>query len=135
MTLEELDQRFPNGLDDADITSILVDYEQCAATFHLNLRSNSPDSSDRDVYSPAILRMTGLYYLSIEPPDLEHLDRLSRRKVTVAGSSEGPNTFPQFNEIKSRLTSNSFCCRFFVHDWNSFIHVGAADAELRLVGC
>jgi hypothetical protein len=128
MTFEELDRRFPNGLSDAEITFIGVDYRDRTATLHLNLRGNPSESADRDVYSHAVLRATGIYYVSIDSPDPDHLFYPRREKITVDGLPEDPQDFPLFDHLGPKLSVGSFCCRFFVHDWNS-IHIAASDAE------
>lgn len=122
MTFEELDRRFPNGCDDAQIIGATVDYE--------NLRGNSPDSPDCDVYARAVLTPRGVYYMSIEPPDPDHLFYPEHDKITVDGLPEDQHDFPLFGYLKPKLPVGAFCCRFFVHDWNSFIHIATADAEL-----
>jgi hypothetical protein len=129
MTFEELDQMFPNGLDDAEVTGVVIDYGGRTATFQLNLRGNPPDSPERDVYRPALLKARGIYYVSIEPPDSDHLFSPHHGKVIVDGLPEDRQDFPLFQSLKPRLPIGAFCCRFFVHDWNSFIHIAAADAE------
>jgi hypothetical protein len=128
MIFEELDQRFPNGFVDAHITSISVDYQKHTATLHLIMRGNAADSPDFDVYAPAVLTARKIYYVAIEPPDSAHLLGPEREKITVDGLSEDMND-PHFGQFKSKLPVGVFCCRFFVHDWNSFIHIGAAEAE------
>lgn len=129
MTFEEFDQRFPNGFSDAEIFSINIDYETRIVTLTFNLRGNSPHSPDRDVYARAELTVRGIYYVSIDPPDRAHLFGPEREKITVDGFPEGTHDFPLFADLKPKLPAGAFCCRFFVHDWNSFIHIGAADAE------
>lgn len=129
MTFEELDQRFPNGFDDAEITAIAIDYSRRQAILKLNLRQTSPDGPDRDVYTHAQVRVVDFYYFSIEPPDSDHVFPVEREKITVDGLPEDPNDFEPFANIKSKLPDGAFHCRFFVHDWNSFIHVAARDAE------
>jgi hypothetical protein len=129
MTFDELDQRFPNGFDDAEITGIVIDYRGRTATFQLNLRGNPPDSPERDVYAHAVLKTRGIYYVSIEPPDRDHLFYAQHGKITVDGLPEDPQHFAPFGHLKPTLPAGAFCCRFFVHDWNSFIHIAAADAE------
>jgi hypothetical protein len=133
MTFEELDQRFPNGFVDAEIIGMSVDYREHIAKLQLNLRGNSPDSPDHDVYARAVLTARGIYYVSIEPPDPDHLFGPKREKITVDGLPEDPKTFPLLEHVKSKVPVEAFCCRFFVHDWNSFIHIGAADAEFSWV--
>lgn len=129
MTFEELDQRFPNGFDDAEITSLTVDYQGRVVKIQLNLRCNLPDSSNRDEYTRAVLTVREFYYFSIEPPDADHLFYPGRSKITFDGLPEDPHTFPLFGHLKSKLPVGAFCCRFYVHDWNSFIHMAATDAE------
>jgi hypothetical protein len=50
MTFEELDQKFPNGFDDAEKISQRSDYRNRAARLELHLRGNQPDSSDSQGY-------------------------------------------------------------------------------------
>lgn len=129
MTFEELDQRFPNGLDDAEITKLTIDYGNRNTTVQLNMRGNSPDRPDSEKYRLAMLTLHQFYYLSIEPPDSDHLFYPERTKITVDGLSEDSGAFPLFGQLKSNLPAGAFCCRFYVHDWNSFIHIAAREAQ------
>ena len=129
MTFEELDKRYPNGLDDAELASVEIDYRKHQATFHLSLRRSPPDSPDADVYTRAVLRLRGIYYISIEAPDRDHLFYPQENRVVVDGLPEDPDDFELFRSLRPKLPVGAFCCRFFVHDWNSFIHVAAAEAE------
>jgi hypothetical protein len=70
-----------------------------------------------------------IYYVTIEPPDPDHLFYPKRGKITVDGLTEDPQNFPLFNHLQPKLPVGAFCCRFFVHDWNSFIHIAAVTAE------
>jgi hypothetical protein len=133
MTSEELDQRFPNGLVDAEITGLAVDYSNRSAMLRMKLRCSPPDSSDRDVYTPAVLTVREIFYLSIEPPDLERLFSAKRSTITVDGLPENPEEFLLLGHLKSRLPAGAFCCRFYVHDWNSFIHLAAGSADFSAV--
>ena len=132
MTFEELDRRFPNGFDDAEIHDITLDYRTRTATLQLNLRGNLPDSPDHDVYERAVLTLRAFYYLSIDPPDSDHLSS-QWRKITVDGLPEDPAQFPLFDRLKSTFPAAAFCCRFYVHDWNSFIHIAAKDADFSWI--
>ena len=133
MTFEELDQRFPNGFDDAEICSLTLDYQDRIATLQLKLRGNLPDSPDRDVYARAVLTLRGFYYVSIDPPDPDHLFYPQSSKVAVDGFPEDSSQFPLFEHLKPKLSSGAFCCRFYVHDWNSFIHIAAKDAQFSWI--
>ena len=127
MTFEELDQKYPNGFVDAEISSLTIDYQNRTATLHLSLRGNLPDSPDRDRYDRAVLTLRGFYYFSIEPPDSDHLSSPQGR-IQVGGFPEDPSKFPLFEHLKPKLSADAFCCRFYVHDWNSFIHIAAESA-------
>ena len=133
MTFEELDKRFPNGFDDAQIISIKIDYSNRQARLKISLRGNPPEDPNRDEYRRAELTILGFYYISIEPPDADHLFYPGLSNVTVDGMPEDPKQFPLFELLQPKLAAGAFCCRFFVHDWNSFIHLAAKDAEFSWI--
>ncbi|HEY4950598.1 MAG TPA: hypothetical protein VIH88_09715 [Candidatus Acidoferrales bacterium] len=128
MTFEELDQKFPNGFDDAEISSVTINYQNRTANVQLNLRRNSPDGPDRDVYERAELKVVRFYYFSVEPPDTDHLT-FREKRIQVDGFPEDPSKFPLFESLRPTLPAGAFCCRLYVHDWNSFIHIAAEGAQ------
>ena len=132
MTFEELDQRFPNGFDDAEITSLTLDYQDRTAKLQLNLRGNPPDGPNRDEYQQAVLLLNGFYHFAIEPPDADYL-WYPQRSIQVNGYAEDASQFPLFEHLKPKMSGDAFCCRFYVHDWNSFIHIAAKDAQFSWV--
>jgi hypothetical protein len=133
MTFEELDQKYPNGFDDAEITCLTLDYRDRIAILELSLRGNLPESPKSQEYGRAVLRLREFYYFSIEPPDQDHLSRPWGAKITVDGLPEDSHDFPLFEYLRPTLARDAFCCRFFVHDWNSFIHIAAKSAEFLWV--
>jgi len=133
MTFEELDALYPNGFDDAEIEKLVLDYRNRTVEMQVNLRRNLPDRSNCDEYQRAILLLRRFYYFVTEPPDADHL-LYPERPIQVTGYPEDAKQFPIFEHLKSKLSSSAFCCRFYVHDWNSFIHIAASDAQLSWVG-
>ncbi len=125
-------QRLPNGFDDAEITGLTLDYQDRTAKLQLNLRGSPPDSPNRDEYQQAVLLLNGFYYFVIEPPDADHL-WYPQRSIQVNGYPEDASQFPLFEHLKPKVSGDAFCCRFYVHDWNSFIHIAAKDAQFSLV--
>jgi hypothetical protein len=99
----------------------------------MNPRCNPAESPDRDLYEKVVLKASEVYYVSIESPDPAHLLDPEQKKITVDGLPEDPHDFSQFRHLKPKLPAGAFFCRFFVHDWNSFIHIAAAEAELSRV--
>jgi len=47
----------------------------------------------------------------------------------VHGLPEDPSECPLLESLKPALPFGAFCCRFYVHDWNSFIHIAAENAQ------
>lgn len=129
MTFEELDAMYPNGFDDAYIEGLCLNYQNRTAELRLNLRGNAPDSPNCNEYRRALLTLRDFAYFVIEPPDADHLG-YPVRSVQVNGYSEDANNFPLFESLRPKLAPGWFCCRLYVHDWNSFVHVAAADAQL-----
>jgi len=128
MTFEELDHTYPNAFDDAELTSLTLNYEHRTARIELSVRGNPPDSPNSDEYKRAVLLLNEFYYFVIEPPDREHL-WYPQRSMQVDGYPEDAKQFPLFNDLKPKLTEHAFCCRFYVHDWNAFIHMAADNAQ------
>jgi hypothetical protein len=128
MTFDELDGRYANGFVDTKLEAIRVDYAMCAAELQLRLRLEEPGDN---TYSAATLRLSGLHYFVVEAPDgAERLDA-AQRGLTVDGLAEDAKKFQLAEKFVKR--EGEFCCRFFVHDWNSFIHVAAVSAEFERV--
>lgn len=126
MTFEELDALYPNGFVDAYLEKLSLDYQNRTAELRIILRGNPPDSPRE--YGRAVLSLRRFYYFVIEPPDDEHLS-YPVRPIQMDGFPEDPSHFPLFEYAKPGLSAGAFCCRLYVHDWNSFIHVAARDAE------
>ncbi|HEX4311118.1 MAG TPA: hypothetical protein VHZ25_13880 [Acidobacteriaceae bacterium] len=129
MTLDEFDQTYPNGLVDAEVTKLTIDYQTRAAKFAMNLRGNLPDEPNSQEYRQGILALRDFYYVSIEPPDSDHLFYPRQQKIVVSGHPEDPSQFTLFESVKPVLPASAFCCRLYVHDWNSFIHVAAEQGQ------
>jgi hypothetical protein len=129
MTLEEFNRTYPNALDDAELTNLALDYETRTASLQVNMRGNPPNAPSGHEYRKGVLQLNGFYYFVIEPPDADHL-WYPQRAIQFSAHPEDGETFSLFSQLKPKLTSNAFCCRLYVHDWNSFIHVAAKEAQL-----
>jgi hypothetical protein len=72
MTLEELENTLPNGLHDADVQGITVDYAQRKVTFDLAVwvgRMEDPPPERREAYKNGRIEISGLLFFVMEPPD------------------------------------------------------------------
>jgi hypothetical protein len=137
MTLEELDDRLPNGFHDAKLVSLSLDYVTRSATLHIGLHVGTPDSLDPEEYKIAILRVTGLCFCTVELPCPGEPFLPDGSPVNVSGYPEDPKSFEKVNESLTKINGllakcppGAWCYRFFSHDWNSFIHIAGTSVEL-----
>lgn len=130
MTLEEIQQSLPNGLHDARINSISLDYVQRQATFDLEISLADVDKEGPEIYRPATLHLAPFLYCVIEAPDSGYPFALNKPLRVDAGSDELIHGEP--TKLPEQLPEGAFTAWFFVKNWNSFIHIAALDAEIVL---
>jgi hypothetical protein len=131
MTFEELDDALPNGFHDAKVQKVAVDYVQRSVIMTMQLSVGTPDSANPDEYRGATLDVSGLCYYSIEPPDPTYPFLRGGSPVNVAGYPEDAEKFPALNALLPAMPKDVSCFRFFVHDWNSFVHIAARDVQIE----
>jgi hypothetical protein len=136
MTLDELDQKLPNGFHDAQIFSIEIDYAAGAAKFSLGLLVGWPEDPEpeRERYQKAELFLTGQCFCSIDPPFPTYSFIPDGRPIYVSGDPAQPDHLPALRELSAKFPPGTWCYRFFVHDWNGFIQIAARDARVTWVG-
>jgi hypothetical protein len=125
MTFDDAVRLLPNGLHDAELLSIAVDYRVPEAIIEVNVDVSRPDD-EVDSYRCARLRFLELQFLTIEPPDPKYD---SRGVSTIdAGSGHAPTS----GTVLPALGEGTSLCWLFVSGWNAFIHIAARDIELVL---
>jgi len=127
MTLEELENSLPNGLHDAEVKRIAVDYEQRKATLELTVwvgdMRDPPEQ--REAYKNGLIEISGLLFLVIEPPDPKY--PFQRADLTIDGCDMSKNLN---GELLRSLPAGSFFRSLWVNEWNAFIHIAAKKAEM-----
>jgi len=131
MTLEEIEQSLPNGLHDAQIIRIGLDYVNREVSLDMEIAWSNPDS-DSEVWRSATLILTSFLYCIIEAPDPEY-PFASRKGLLVDAGSEDPAS-QSGTQLPEKLPEGAFKCWFYVNDWNSFIYLAALNAEITLHG-
>ena len=129
MTLEELADTLPNGLHDAELLSLRIDYAQRLLSLDLRLLVGAPDApstAGREARRTARVTLRGLVYCVIDPPDARYL-RESGRSLTIDVGSGEPGTAPS---ALPPVPPGAFLAWIFVAQWNGFIRVAAHDAEV-----
>ena len=132
MTLEELARTLPNGFHDAEFRTVLLDYGRRRVLIDVSVWIGDMDAkfAPREGYRDGELVIDGLHFVVIEPPDPRY-PFAENTSLCVAGCS--PPSKSDFASV-SALPAGCFASRFFVNEWNSFIHVAARGANLTWKG-
>ena len=76
------------------------------------------------------MKLSGLLYWVIEPPDTNYPYVESKQLWVDAGSLASADFKPSVN-LPEPLPANAFASWFFIQNWNSFMYVAAMDASLE----
>jgi len=128
MTLEELENTLPNGLHDAEVQSLSVDYAHRSLALELMVWVGSMDDppEGREAYKTGRLEISGLVFLIMEPPDAKYPYRVeSRLTVDIVDPGTGLDA-----ELLASLPEGAFCHSFFVFQWNTCMHFAGKHAEM-----
>ena len=146
MTFDELDDSLPNGLHDAELLGLDVDWVQRKAAFRFVLwvAADVDDPRGAEVYRPissgtgwagpdgrpATVTFTGVHFLTIDPPQTAYAAPRQDRGLRIdAASGDPPDAAPP-----PTLPPETFRLWMFVSDWNAFIRLAARDVQLDWTG-
>jgi hypothetical protein len=131
MTLEEIENSLPNGLHDAEMHQLVVDYAKRTLTAELAVWVGDMDDPPdrRETYRVARIDVEGLLFLIMEPPDPKYpFDKSIKLTIDGCDMRESLNA-----SLLSSMPSKSFFRSFWVGEWNAFIHLAGADARFSWV--
>lgn len=130
MNLKELEASLPNGLHDAQLRHLEVDYTGRSASLVLSIWTGNSVGSTREareVYRTARITLHKLAFASVDAPE----------KVGGAGKlriDAGAGVAPTSNlRLPSNLPTTCFVHWIFVSEWNAFIHVAAEAASITWI--
>jgi hypothetical protein len=134
-TLAEIEHSLPFGLTNAELRRIDVDY--ASAKLSLDLGIVVSKLGHTDVRRNAKVTVTGLSVFVVEPPHSNYFDDYLEDGAGAPwiSTTEG-HACSVLNIDSSRLEEipakpDEFKFRLLVHDWNSYIHFRAKEAELQ----
>ena len=130
MTLDELAASLPNGLHDAELAAVALDFTKREAQLSLDIWIG--DDEEREAYRRAEIMLSGLAYWVSEPPD----PRYPYGEPEALRIDAGPSTKLSESE-RSKLPPipvDAFSNYIFVVDWNAFIYLAAQSAVLKWCG-
>jgi hypothetical protein len=128
MNFAEVEGSLPNGLHDAEVLKVEVDYRSktVAALVDLWVGSLSEAEAKRELYQRAVLEFRGVEYFAIDLPDVRYpYETATFRRVNPAEPSTS-SPVPK-NE-------RAFRVRLFVSEHNAFMHICASDVRVVLNG-
>jgi hypothetical protein len=123
VTFDEIARSLPNGLHDAELMRINVDYARGLASVFL--RIDMADGESQAWYRDAEIRLSGVSLLSIEPPR-----EIPLNAAKALWIDSGSGRAPKSEGLFPMLPEGTFLQWLYVSEWNAFIHVAARHAEL-----
>ena len=118
----------PNGLHDAQLRRLAMDYVRGELVLELDVWTGSMAATRREIYRPARVTLGAVAFLSIDPPGIrEELDVHTSIRIDAGN---GPAKDAQLPEAPSG-TSIAW---IFLADLNCFLHFAAGQASLAWTG-
>ena len=127
MTIEKLENKFPNGFHDAMLVGMVVDFPTESICIVLDVDCDDPDPN---VYTRIRFRLTGLSLFIVDPPDVR-ISLSYGDSIEASGYETSDKMLPDLESYRKNVPAGSFFYSFFLNHWNSFIHVAAISAELE----
>lgn len=132
MTMEELSRRLPNGLHDAYLLGLSVDYATGILRLELKLDVANDEinhaGGEDDGFRVGTVLIRGLAYFVIDAPPpiapgdasrLSYIDGIETREWQIDGSNLPP------------VCDGVFRYSIFMGDWNSYMHFAGTSAEIE----
>ena len=126
MNIDELESDLPNGFHDALLRTYSSDLEEQRAEFVLDVwvgDLHSTIHSERERRRAARLELLGLAYLVFDDPDPRYPAAQVSLQIDACAADENA-------DLARQVPEGGFAGRFFVTEWNAFIHFAAREAQL-----
>jgi hypothetical protein len=123
VTLEELEKTLPNGLHDAEVQRIAVDYKDRKLTLEVAVWVGDMDDPPerREAYKSGRIEISGLVFFVMEAPDPTY-PFTDRAELIIDGCDCSKNLN---RELLTKLPADAFFRSLWVNEWNAFIHIAA----------
>jgi len=128
VTLEELDEALPNGLHDARIARILLNYEEATVKLDVEILVGSPDEPKSDTYRNATVTFSKVLFSVVQMPENERIfgitgsiwfifQRLAREQLAA--------------KVAKAIPDNALCYSLYVLEWEACINLAAMEASFE----
>jgi hypothetical protein len=127
MTIAELEDKLPNGFHDSYLVSVSADFASATCCLEIDVDYDDPDPN---VFRRMRLRLRGLSFIAMEPPDPK--DSLPvKDTICISGGPTTEKMLPDLGVYCKSAPPGTFFYSFFLRDRNAFIHLAATDASLE----
>jgi hypothetical protein len=127
MTLDDLAAQLPNGLHDVRLRTYSAEPAHGRAELVVDVWIGDLQSAvmaERERRCPARLELLGLAYFVVDDRDLRYpVTGEAPVQIDACAADDDP-------ELARRVPPGGFAGRFFVTEWNAFIHFAALEARL-----
>ncbi len=134
MTLAQLDSTLANGFHDAEISRWEWNFLAASASFEMDFWV-ATDEADIDKRRPGTLELTGVIFISVDPPNPRDLDpkplRPNCEEIQIDGMPATADIFPGLPKLSAALPTGTEVFSFYVSNWNSFIHIACREATIK----
>ena len=133
MTIEEIRRSFPNGFHDSDILGIHIDYLRGEVIFLMDIDLSSPDMEVDEPNRTGELKLSGLLYCVIEPPDYSLAKEyvFCEDRLWIASDSSDFSLLKECPKLPEPIPDGGFRHWFFISGHNCFIYVAAMSAAFQ----
>ena len=131
MNLKEIETRLPNGLHDAILHCIEINYQYKKAKFSLEILIGGPLSREKKPWRMGELVLFDLCYCIIDAPFSDNI--CQKNELTIdSGSMKELKIKPKI-KLPKNVPDSYFKHWFFINEWNSFIYFAAKKAQFKYV--
>ena len=127
MTIDELAAELPNGFHDCLLRTFTSEPAERRAEFIVDIwlgDLRNALTSDRECRRRARLDLSGLAYLMVDNPDPRYpVTNGLPLQIDTCAADDNP-------ALAGQVPQGGFAGRFFVNEWNGFIHFAALEACL-----
>jgi hypothetical protein len=131
VNLDDLAAELPNGFHDAVLRTFSSDPDGGRAEFILDVwigDLQSAEAAERERRSLARLELLGLAYLRCDDAEKRHPGHEGAPlQIDACAANDDA-------ELARQVPQGGFAGRFFVTEWNGFIHFAAVEARLTWLG-
>lgn len=126
-------ERYPHAsFHDSTIKRIIVDFLAREAKFDCVVFIGDPDSRETQPReATGTLTLTGLLYISVEPPHSTYPYEKDAWEISYDGPVETTTFKAPIPKLPEPLPGNAFTHCFFINNWNSFMFIAATGANFE----